>query len=90
MALTNGKQLNKDTLNDILITIGEQNGWNAFREGEFKIIIGDMNHDISRHFGKDLQAQSRKFYIDIVTDSNDVSCIILQRLSLHNVQLVQN
>lgn len=41
--------------NEILISIDEIRGWAAFREGDFKIIVGDVNQDISNHYGKDLK-----------------------------------
>lgn len=46
--------------NDILITIDDQNRWAALREGDFKIIVGDVKNNISRHFGTDFQALRRE------------------------------
>lgn len=46
--------------NDVLITIDDQNRWAALREGDFKIIVGDVKKDISRYFGIDFQALRRE------------------------------
>lgn len=45
--------------NDILITIDDQNRWAALREGDFKIIVGDVKKNNSRYFGTDIQALRR-------------------------------
>lgn len=46
--------------NDVLITIDDQNRWAALREGDFKIIVGDVKKDISRYFGTGYQALRRE------------------------------
>ncbi|RVE43405.1 hypothetical protein evm_011942 [Chilo suppressalis] len=57
-----------------LITIDDLNGWAAFREGDFKIIIGDVNPDLSRHYGNEFKRgrsmkESLIFYDDILLAS---------------------
>lgn len=46
--------------NDALITIDDQNRWAALREGDFKIIVGDVKKDISGYLGMDFQALRRE------------------------------
>ncbi|XP_031766684.2 arylsulfatase B-like [Galleria mellonella] len=40
---------------DVLITIDDLNGWAAFREGDFKIIIGNVNRNFSGYYSKELK-----------------------------------
>ncbi|XP_059046112.1 arylsulfatase B-like [Achroia grisella] len=40
---------------DILITIDDLNGWAAFRQGDFKIIVGDVNQNFSVFYSKELK-----------------------------------
>lgn len=42
--------------NDVLITIDDLNGWAAFREGDFKIIVGNVTKEKSKYHGKELMA----------------------------------
>ncbi|XP_013190225.2 arylsulfatase B [Amyelois transitella] len=42
--------------NDLLITLDELQGWAAFREGDFKIIVGDIFKNLSNYNGKEFDA----------------------------------
>lgn len=46
--------------NDVLITIDDENGWAALREGDFKIIVGEVFENISNYFGMNYQAFRHK------------------------------
>ncbi|XP_026322207.1 arylsulfatase B-like [Hyposmocoma kahamanoa] len=46
--------------NDVLITIDDQNRWAALREGDFKIIVGDVKKGISHYLGIHIQALRRE------------------------------
>ncbi|XP_053603848.1 arylsulfatase B-like [Plodia interpunctella] len=52
-AIINDEEIKR---NDLLITIDDLNGWAAFREGDFKIIVGDVPKNISNYHGKEFDA----------------------------------
>lgn len=41
---------------DMLITIDDQNGWAAFRDGDFKMVVGELDKDICGYYGAELKA----------------------------------
>lgn len=46
----------KSKRRDILITIDDQNGWAAFRDGDFKMIVGELDEANSGYYGMELKA----------------------------------
>ncbi|XP_049869905.1 arylsulfatase B-like [Pectinophora gossypiella] len=52
-AITKGEQPKR---NDILITIDDIGGWAALREGDFKLIVGDLKDDSGDYHGAELRA----------------------------------
>ncbi|KAJ2952212.1 hypothetical protein O0L34_g4490 [Tuta absoluta] len=51
--LTNGGQ---PIRNELLVTIDDIGGWAAFREGDLKIIVGELSKDTCRYQGMELKA----------------------------------
>lgn len=45
----------KNKRSEILLSLDESKGWAAYREGDYKIIVGDVEREFSSHFGKDLK-----------------------------------
>ncbi|KAM3967360.1 arylsulfatase B-like [Aphomia sociella] len=68
---------------NILITADDLNGWAAFREGDIKIVVGDVNQNVSRYYGKELKAIRTEIpsYEDILLEC-DTSSIFRETLDL--------
>ncbi|XP_063360593.1 arylsulfatase B-like [Cydia amplana] len=67
----------------VLITIDDLNGWAAFREGDYKIIVGNVSKEKSKYQGKELKAvRHNSFPYENVLLASEVYLVFKETLNL--------